>query len=62
MDMLFHQGWQFAKLPNGSTLSDAENAAWTEVDLPHDFLIPQEENLYERAEGWLLSFRFHLQK
>ena len=52
MDMLFHQGWQFAKLPNGSTLSDAENAAWTEVDLPHDFLIPQEENLYESADGW----------
>ena len=52
MERLFNDGWQFAKLPNGSTLSDAQAAAWSDVDLPHDFLIAQENDLYENADGW----------
>ncbi len=52
MERLFNDGWQFVKLTNGSTLSDAEAAAWTSVDLPHDFLIAQEDALYESADGW----------
>lgn len=50
--ILFNDGWQFVKLPIGSTYADAQAAAWTAVDLPHDFLIPQENNLYETSDGW----------
>ena len=46
MDRLFHDDWQFVKLPLNSTLEDAERAAWVNVDLPHDFLIAQENDLY----------------
>lgn len=52
MERLFNDGWQFAKLPFGSKLADLENAEWMPVDLPHDFLISQEKNLYETADGW----------
>ncbi len=52
MERLFNDGWQFAKCANGSALADAEHAQWTDVDLPHDFLIGQEQNLYENVDGW----------
>ncbi|MBQ2929565.1 MAG: DUF4982 domain-containing protein [Clostridia bacterium] len=52
MERLFNDGWQFVKLPSGSSLKAAESAAWRAVDLPHDFLIAQENNLYETADGW----------
>ncbi len=52
MERLFNDSWEFTKLRNGSTLSDAENAAWAPVDLPHDFLIGQQNALYESADGW----------
>ena len=52
MERLFHEGWQFVKLPLGSTLEDAQSAAWQPVDLPHDFLIAQAYALYEDADGW----------
>lgn len=49
---LLHDGWRFAKLPNGSTLADALQARWEDVSLPHDYLIAQHNNLYESADGW----------
>ncbi len=52
MERLFNDGWSFVKLGNGSRLCEAEAAAWTAVDLPHDFLIAQEHDLYETADGW----------
>ncbi len=52
MEHLFNDGWQFVKLRRGSTLSEAESVQWAPVDLPHDFLISQEDNLYETADGW----------
>lgn len=52
MERIFNDGWEFVKLANGSDLSDAEASAWTSVDLPHDFLIFQENALYENADGW----------
>ncbi|MBQ8202381.1 MAG: DUF4982 domain-containing protein [Clostridia bacterium] len=52
MERLFNDAWSFVKLPNQSCLEQAEAACWTEVDLPHDFLIAQENNLYEDADGW----------
>ncbi len=54
MKILINDGWLFAKLPNGSTLSDAENAVFTPVDLPHDWLIWQADNLYESADAWYM--------
>ncbi len=52
MERLFNDGWEFVKLASGSSLEDANAACWNPVDLPHDFLIPQENNLYETADGW----------
>ncbi len=52
MDRLFNDGWRFAKLPNESTLADAQAADFAPVDLPHDFLIANENDLYENADGW----------
>ncbi len=52
MERLFNDGWQFVKLAAGSCYEEAESAAWTDVALPHDFLISQENALYETADGW----------
>lgn len=52
MKKLMNDGWSFAKLPAGSTFSDAQRADFQPVDLPHDWLIWQEENLYETADAW----------
>ena len=52
MERLFNDHWEFVKLPNGSALCDTQSAAWMPVDLPHDFLIYQENALYENADGW----------
>ncbi len=52
MERLFNDGWQFAKLPAGSGLSDCAETAFRDVDLPHDFLIANHEELYETCDGW----------
>lgn len=52
MERLLNDEWRFVKLPNGSTLTQAEDAPWAPVDLPHDFLIFNENDLYENADGW----------
>ena len=51
MYMLLNDGWSFVKLPNGSTPEDAEKASFEQVDLPHDWLIGQDD-LYESADAW----------
>ena len=52
MRRLFNDGWRFVKLPLGSDIEDARAAAWARVDLPHDFLIHQADDLYESCDGW----------
>ncbi|MBE5802697.1 MAG: DUF4982 domain-containing protein [Clostridiales bacterium] len=52
MERLFNDGWRFVKLPFGSTLDDAKAADWNAVDLPHDWLIAQTNDLYETSDGW----------
>ena len=52
MEQRLNDDWLFAKLPTGSTLNDAHAAAFRPVDLPHDWLIGQTEDLYESAEAW----------
>ncbi len=49
---LLNHGWEFVKLPLGSTERDARAAEWTRVELPHDWLIWQAEDLYESADAW----------
>ena len=51
MRQLINDGWSFVKLPAGSTPADAERAGYSPVDIPHDWLIWQ-ENLYETADAW----------
>ena len=52
MQILMNDGWSFAKLPSGSVFADADNAGFNPVDLPHDWLIWQEDDLYENADAW----------
>ena len=52
MKILINDGWSFAKLLSGSTFDDAEKAVFEPVDLPHDWLIWQETDLYESADVW----------
>ena len=53
MKELLNDGWEFLKLPVGSTYENASAAAeWTAVDLPHDWLIWQHSDLYESADAW----------
>ncbi|MER1992687.1 MAG: glycoside hydrolase family 2 TIM barrel-domain containing protein, partial [Eubacteriales bacterium] len=52
MQILINDGWSFVKLPSGSTFDDAEKAVFEPVDLPHDWLIWQETELYESADAW----------
>ncbi|MCH5286354.1 MAG: DUF4982 domain-containing protein [Christensenellaceae bacterium] len=50
MERLLNDGWSFVKLPCDAPLDEA--ARWEPVDLPHDFLIGQAEDLYESCDGW----------
>ena len=53
MKKLLNDGWEFLKLPAGSTPETARNASgWTAVDLPHDWLIWQHNDLYESADAF----------
>ena len=50
MERLLNDGWSFVKLPCDAPLTDG--APWEPVDLPHDFLIGQADDLYESCDGW----------
>ena len=53
MIQLINDRWEFLKLPNGSRLTDAKKSpGWVPVDLPHDWLIWQADDLYESADAW----------
>ena len=47
-----NDGWEFTKLPLGSTREEAESSCWQKVSLPHDWLIWQTADLYESADAW----------
>ncbi len=50
MERLLNDGWFFVKRACGE--APGEDAPWTPVDLPHDFLIAQADDLYESCDGW----------
>ena len=53
MELLLNDGWKFKKMPVGSTINDAEDVSnWQDVDIPHDWLIWQENDLYESSDAW----------
>ena len=54
MERLMNDGWQFQKLPKGSTLEEALSGSWQPVAIPHDWLIAQANDLYQTSDGWYL--------
>ena len=54
MRYLFDDGFSFLKTPVGTTLEQAEarEREFRPVDLPHDWLIYDSQNLYEDGTGW----------
>ncbi len=53
MDMLWNDGWKFSLCKNDELdISSADNAQFTEVEVPHDWLIGDTRNLYASGDGW----------
>ena len=50
MERLLNDGWSFLKTACGASIE--ADAPWQPVDLPHDFLIGQADQLYESCDGW----------
>lgn len=51
---LFNDGWSFTKQPLGTDIKQVPEFMdrFCPVDLPHDWLIYQSNDLYETGEGW----------
>lgn len=51
---LFNDEWSFSKQPLGQTLKEihSDSIHWELIDLPHDWLIYNVNDLYETGEGW----------
>lgn len=52
MENLFNNNWLFSKAPVNSTYEDMAGLNFTPVDIPHDWLIYDAENLYESSFGF----------
>ncbi len=52
MKQLWNAGWMFAQTSVGAVYSDAEAVGFAPVELPHDWLIADSENLYASSFGW----------
>ena len=55
MRTLWNDGWQFVKLPLGSTYQEMTSSPKREVILPHDWLIEHTDRLYESGDGWYIK-------
>ena len=52
-DLLWNDGWQFRLAENDALdISSADSGQWTEVEIPHDWLIGDTRNLYASGDGW----------
>lgn len=49
---LFNSGWEFALTDNGSSLTNTGKLSYAPVDIPHDWLIYDTEELYRSGDGW----------
>ncbi len=53
MKKLFNGGWSFKKTDIDTSYQDAyKGSGWQRVDIPHDWLIHQTNDLYETSAGW----------
>lgn len=53
MKVLFNDNWQFKLTEIGSNVNDIINSSdWYNVEIPHDWLILDTNNLYKTGEGW----------
>ena len=55
---LFNDGWKFTKQPIGTSLEQIQSkeTAWNPVEIPHDWLIYDTNNLYETGKGGTVKF------
>lgn len=52
-EILFNDNWQFVLKEVGTPFYDIEREySWSDVELPHDWLIENTDRLYETGEGW----------
>lgn len=49
---LFNDGWEFALAENNSTLADSAHLDYKPVDIPHDWLIYDTDDLYRSNDGF----------
>lgn len=51
---LFNDGWEFTKEEADITLEEinSKDIKWQEIEIPHDWLIYNSNNLYETSSGW----------
>ena len=56
MQLLLNDGWRFAKTKNDAPAPSRD--AFRPVALPHDWLIAQENDLYENSDGWYIRTLF----
>ncbi len=52
MKSLWNDRWSFALTPVGTTLADIPTMTFSPVELPHDWLIADANNLYASDFGW----------
>lgn len=54
MRQMFNEGWEFLKMPIDSSMEEMRNQEhnFAGVDIPHDWLIYDTQNLYEDGRGW----------
>ena len=54
INLLFNDGWQFTKQEIDTPIDKftSDEITWKEIDIPHDWLIYDVNNLYETSEGW----------
>ena len=63
MKKLFCNDWSFAKTDTDKSINDIKNFKFRSVDIPHDFLIYDVNNLYENSLGWYKkNFNINLDK
>ncbi|SDB26839.1 glycoside hydrolase family 2 TIM barrel-domain containing protein [Butyrivibrio sp. INlla16] len=57
MKRLFNQNWKFLKTPAGTTFDEAHKCLgdFNNVEIPHDWMIEDAQNLYADATGWYLN-------
>lgn len=52
-DMLWNDNWQFCLTENGAlNIDTVDGKGFTDIEVPHDWLIGDTRNLYKSGDGW----------